>query len=129
MHSHRYSLCLSLAFSKELRWTHPHANCLCAGPLCCTSTGMHVHVPKTGERPQRARQLWRWMYHGCSWVRSMDETAGRQDGISDAFRCACDAHARLEAFPSLFLPAFSSLNRPSLAAPATNTHILLAADL
>ena len=41
-----------------------------------------------GERPQRARQLWRWMYYRGNWVRSLEETAGLQDGISEAFRWA-----------------------------------------
>lgn len=41
-----------------------------------------------GERPQRARQLWRWMYYHGSWIRSPNDTAGLQDGFSVAFRHA-----------------------------------------
>ncbi|KAK9902027.1 hypothetical protein WJX75_001626 [Coccomyxa subellipsoidea] len=39
-----------------------------------------------GERPQRARQLWRWMYYDGNWVRSLDDTADAQDGLSASFR-------------------------------------------
>ena len=48
-------------------------------------TMKHCHC--SGERPQRARQLWRWMYYDGNWVRSLDDTADAQDGLSASFRC------------------------------------------
>ena len=50
-----------------------------------------------GERPQRARQLWRWMYYRGNWVRSLEETAGVQGGISDAFRCPLPSQCEFSA--------------------------------
>jgi len=35
----------------------------------------------TGERPQRARQLWRWMYHDKAWARSIEATADLTNGF------------------------------------------------
>jgi hypothetical protein len=42
-----------------------------------------------GERRQRGLQLWRWMYADGPWIRTLEETAGQQDGFSQAFRCHC----------------------------------------
>lgn len=84
-----------------------HGNCSCDstawlhGCMACTAClAQHVwelvrciaftfcdHASE-GERPQRARQLWRWMYYHGSWIRSPDDTAGLQDGFSIAFRHA-----------------------------------------
>lgn len=39
------------------------------------------------QRPQRARQLWRCMYHPeHGWPHSMAETAGSQNGLGQNFR-------------------------------------------
>ena len=41
-----------------------------------------------GERPQRAKHLWRWMYHKDHWVRDLEETHGKQCGFGADFRCS-----------------------------------------
>lgn len=52
----------------------------------CKTSPPACTFPLVGERPQRARQLWRWMYHDNFWARSIDETADQQDGFSEAYR-------------------------------------------
>jgi hypothetical protein len=43
-----------------------------------------------GERRQRARQLWRWLYADGGLIRAIDEAApGVANGFSSAFLCAC----------------------------------------
>ncbi|KAK9804264.1 hypothetical protein WJX72_003906 [[Myrmecia] bisecta] len=39
-----------------------------------------------GERPQRAHQLWRWMYYDGNWIRRIDDACGVPNGFSNAFR-------------------------------------------
>jgi len=39
-----------------------------------------------GERPQRARQLWRWMYHDKAWARSIEATADLTNGFGAPYR-------------------------------------------
>ncbi|CAL8466079.1 g5615 [Coccomyxa elongata] len=51
-----------------------------------TYTDLEQWCISVGERPQRARQLWKWMYYDGGWVRSLDDTADLQDGLSAAFR-------------------------------------------
>eukprot|EP00775_Hariotina_reticulata_P001248 gene1248-1588_t len=38
-----------------------------------------------GESPKRALQLWRWMYYDHNWISSLQETLGRQNGLSQPF--------------------------------------------
>ena len=47
---------------------------------------MSVLLRMIGDRPQRAKQLWRWMYYKDHWVRDLDETHGKQRGFSLEFR-------------------------------------------
>lgn len=56
--------------------------------ICCAFEYLNGGTGGAGERPQRARQLWRWMYYHGHWARSADDTAGLQDGFSTAFRHA-----------------------------------------
>ena len=39
-----------------------------------------------GERPQRAKHLWRWMYYKDHWVQDLEETHGKQYGFGADFR-------------------------------------------
>ena len=41
-----------------------------------------------GERRQRARQLWRWLYADGALIRHIDEATGVANGFSSAFLCA-----------------------------------------
>ena len=52
-------------------------------------TRWHARRPApAGERPQRAKQLWRWMYHSDhAWPGDIEETAEMQNGLSAQFRC------------------------------------------
>ncbi len=58
-------------------------------PACCVSTSpryVTCCVWSTGERPQRAKHLWRWMYFKDHWIRNLDETHGKQNGFGIDFR-------------------------------------------
>jgi len=53
----------------------------------------------SGERPQRARQLWRWMYHEeGGWVNDAEDTVGLQNGLSQSFRCSAWAYRHRPSF-------------------------------
>ena len=39
----------------------------------------------SGERPQRALQLWRWMYCG-EMIGNLDETINKCNGFSEGYR-------------------------------------------
>ena len=41
-----------------------------------------------GERRQRARQLWRWMYADGALIRDISQATGVANGFSSAFLCA-----------------------------------------
>ena len=41
-----------------------------------------------GERRQRARQLWRWMYADGALIRDINQATGVANGFSSAFLCA-----------------------------------------
>ncbi len=41
-----------------------------------------------GERRQRARQLWRWMYADGALIRDISQATGVVNGFSSAFLCA-----------------------------------------
>ncbi|KAK9807114.1 hypothetical protein WJX73_006752 [Symbiochloris irregularis] len=47
---------------------------------------LHEWCQATGEREQRTRHIWRWLYHDGLWMRSMEETVGQQDGFGPSFR-------------------------------------------
>ena len=47
-----------------------------------------LHQPCAGERPQRAKHLWRWMYYKDHWVRDLEDTHGKQYGFGADFRCS-----------------------------------------
>ncbi len=60
---------------------------MCAYPR----TQLRTHAGEAAPA-NRALQLWRWMYAdptaasgGQAWIRSLDETAGRQNGFSKKF--------------------------------------------
>ncbi|KAF8072775.1 rlmN [Scenedesmus sp. PABB004] len=51
-----------------------------------------------GERrpAARARQVWRWLYSDGAWAASLEETLGRQNGLSAAFCAAAGAVASVD---------------------------------
>lgn len=65
--------------------SHPHRSMEFKHPDTRKATSRKLGV-SAGERVQRARQLWRWMYHDGMWARSIEATADMQDGFSQAFR-------------------------------------------
>lgn len=53
-------------------------------------------LEQQGDRPQRAKQLWRWMYYKDHWVRDLAETHGKQRGFSTEFRESFNQKATLD---------------------------------
>lgn len=49
-----------------------------------------------GERPQRAKHLWRWMYYKDHWIHNLDETHGKQNGFGVDFRHFFSQQATLD---------------------------------
>ena len=62
----------------------------CAHPHTAQSTSSMCIA---GERPQRAKHLWRWMYYKDHWVRDLEETHGKQYGFGADFRCSISHQA------------------------------------
>lgn len=61
-----------------------------------TKAELLMWLEQQGERPQRAKHLWRWMYFKDHWVHDLDETHGRQNGFGLDFRRSFKRKATLD---------------------------------
>lgn len=74
-----------------------HTQCPTTTPITPSALPSPPHHPYcAGESVRRGLQLWRWLYYDNNWVASLEETIGRQNGVSATFAAKAAALASVD---------------------------------